>query len=128
MGKIMNFLRELTFPFSVILTILGIILIIIGGMYYIANGYITGQNIFHFIYKLGWWNAYVLIGGLIVFGFGFYYLYTYLKKSRFVRKELKTNKRSEIQGKHNELRRTVKHLPAKYQRMLQEKEDELNIK
>jgi hypothetical protein len=67
-------------------------------------------------------------GGLIVFGIGFYYLYSFLKKSRFVLKELRTNKRSEIQGKHNELRRTVKHLPKKYQKMLEDKENELNIK
>ncbi len=128
MGKITNFLRELVFPFSLILTILGIILIIIGMLYYFFNGFVSGQSSLHFIAQLGWWNAYVLIAGLIVFGIGFYYLYSYLKESRFVLKELKTNKRSEIMGKHMELRRTVKHLPSKYQKMLQEKEDELNIK
>ena len=124
----MNFLRELTFPFSLILTILGIILIIFGILGTFFQDFVSRQSSLHFIAQIGTWNAYVLIGGLIVFGFGFYYLYTYLKKSRFVRRELKTNKRSEIMGKRTELRRTVKHLPAKYQRMLQEKEDELNIK
>jgi phosphotransferase system glucose/maltose/N-acetylglucosamine-specific IIC component len=126
MGKITNFLRELVYPFSLILTILGIILIIIGLLYY-GLGSFT-QTSLPFIYQLGWWNAYVLIGGLIIFAIGFFYLYSYMKRSRFVVREMKTNKRSEIQGKRAELHRTVKHLPSKYQRMLQKKEDELNIK
>jgi len=126
MGKIVNFLREIVYPSSIILTIIGIILIIFGLLYY-GFGAFT-QSTIPFIFRLGWWNAYVLIIGLIIFGFGFYYFYSYTTKSRFVKKELKTNKRSEIQSKHQELRRTVKHLPKKYQKMLEDKEQELNIK
>jgi hypothetical protein len=126
MGKITNFLRELVFPFSLILTIIGIILIIFGTIYFWAKFLISEP--LSFINRIGEWNAYILVAGLIIFGIGVYYLYSFLKKSRFVAKELKTNKRSEIMAKHNELRRTVKHLPSKYQKMLQAKEDELNIK
>lgn len=124
MGKITNFFRELVFPFSLILTIIGIILLVIE----IPATFFSKMNPFTFVTKLGGWNDYIFIAGLIIFGIGFYYLYSFLKKSRFVVRELKTNKRSEIQGKHQELRRTVKHLPSKYARMLDQKEDELNIK
>jgi len=128
MGKITNFLREIVFPASIILTIIGLILIVFGVLYYVFRTITEVQQSLLFIYNLKDWNAYILTFGLILLGIGVYYLYSYLKKSRFVVKELKTNKRSEIMGKHAELRRTVKHLPKKYQRMLQEKEDELKIK
>lgn len=126
MGKITNFLREIIYPSSIILTIIGIIILILELIFYAH--WLATEPALKFLYDLGAWNAYVLVVGLIVFGIGVYYLWSYLSKSRFVKKELKTNKRSEIQIKHAELRRTVKQLPKKYQRMLQEKEDELNIK
>ena len=126
MGKITNFLREIVYPSSIILTIIGVIILVMELLYY-GFATFTRQSL-PSIYNLGWWNAYILVLGLIVFGIGFYYLYSYLKKSRFVKKELKTNKRSEIQGKRNELHRTVKHLPKKYMKMLEDKENELNIK
>jgi hypothetical protein len=125
MGKITNVLRELVFPLSLLLTIIGIIMIILSAGFFWLKPLVNSLS---FIMNLGEWNAYILVVGLVVFGVGVYYLYSYLKRSRFVVKEMKTNKRSEIQGKHNELRRTVKHLPSKYQKMLQAKEDELNIK
>lgn len=82
----------------------------------------------HFIYVLGIWNDYILVAGLIIFGVGVYYLYSYLNKRKFVLDELKTDKRSEILKKRSKLETTVKHLPSKYQRMLSEKEEEFNIR
>ena len=81
-----------------------------------------------FIKNLGDWNFYLVIIGLIVFAFGAYYLYIYLKNRKFVLEELQTNKRSELLKKHVELKDTVRHLPSKYRKMLKEKETELRIK
>jgi hypothetical protein len=80
------------------------------------------------IKELDQWNAFLLIAGLIVFGIGLYYLYSYLTKRKFVLDELRTNKRSELLKKHKELKGTMKHLPSKYQKMVKDKEEELNIK
>jgi putative Mn2+ efflux pump MntP len=98
------------------------------GTAYYAFREITKNPSLLFIYNLQDWNAYILVGGLIIFGIGLYYIYSYLKKRNFLLKELKTDKRSEILKKRNELKNTAKHLPSKYQRMLIDKEDELGIK
>jgi hypothetical protein len=98
------------------------------GIFYYAFQGITKNAPLTFIFELHDWNAYILVGGLIIFGTGLYYIYSYLKKRKFLLKELKTDKRSEILKKRNELKNTAKHLPSKYQRMLTDKEDELGIK
>ena len=86
------------------------------------------NSLLHFINVIGVWNDYILVAGLIIFGIGIYYLYSYLSKRKFVIDELKTDKRSEILKKRSKLETTVKHLPKKYQQMLAEKEEEFNIK
>lgn len=110
----------------------GLFLIFMGVMYYGFRDAIESPiSAFHFIYKPfgnGDFNAYFLIAGLIIFGIGVYYLYSYLSKRKFVLDELKTDKRSEITKKRSKLESTVKVLPRKYQRMLTEKEEEFNIK
>ncbi len=125
-GKITGFLREYVLGLSIICTILGCIVLVIG---------ITGMW-FQDILKsmLGFskealnWSLYILIIGLIVFAIGVYYLYSYFTTHKFVIEELKTNKRSEFLKKHVEVKQKVKHLPSKYQKMLKEKEEELQIK
>jgi type VI protein secretion system component VasK len=125
-GRITNFFRELVFPFSIILTILGLIVLIIG---------ITGnwaqdiaKDMFNFSDDiLNWW-LYFLIIGFIIFATGIWYLYSYLKNRKFILDELETNKRSELLKKHAELENTVKHMPSKYQKMLKAKEEELKIR
>ena len=125
-GRITNFFRELVFPFSIILTILGLIILIIG---------ITGnwaqdiaKDMFNFSDDiLNWW-LYFLIIGFIIFATGIWYLYSYLKNRKFILDELETNKRSELLKKHAELENTVKHMPSKYQKMLKAKEEELKIR
>lgn len=125
-GRISGFLREYVLIFSIILTILGIILLFIG---------ITGiwfqdipKNLFKFSDDILKWSLYFLIIGFIVFVAGVWYLYSFLKNRKFLLNEIKTNKRSELIKKHAELKNTVRHLPSKYQKMLEEKEEEFNIK
>ncbi len=109
-GRISGFLREHVLIFSIILTILGIILLFIG---------ITGvwfqditRNLLKFSDDLIKWSLYVLIIGFIVFVTGVWYLYSFLKNRKFILNEIKTNKRSELIKKHAELKNTVNHLPS----------------
>ena len=125
--KITGVLREYVFILSIIFTILGFIIIFIGATG-IGAPHIP-ENFFGFSDEILAWSPYILILGFVVFGwFGVYYLYSYLKNSKFVLKELKTNNRSEFLKKHSEVKLKVKHLPSKFQKMLKEKEEELNIK
>lgn len=107
--------------------IVGLFLLFMGVIFYWISGVELGFYT-DIIKELGQWNAFLLIAGLIIFGIGLYYLYSYLTKRKFVLEELRTNKRSELLKKHKELKSTVKHLPSKYQKMVKDKEEELNIK
>jgi polyferredoxin len=131
-GRIVGFLQEYILGLSILTMIPGLFFILMGIMYYGFRNVISQPTSpFHFIYQPfgnGDFNAYFLVAGLIIFGIGIYYLYSYLTKRRFVLDELKTDKRSELLKKRNKLETTVKHLPRKYQQMLSEKEEEFNIK
>jgi len=128
-GKITGFLREYIVVLSIIITVIGIFFLFMGISWYWVRSLIQPTTTpIHFIYTLGEWNAYTLVAGLLIFGIGVYYLYSFLKKRKFVMDELRTDKRSEILKKRAKLEATAKHLPSKYQRLLAEKEDELNIK
>ena len=121
-GKITNFFREFQFVFSIILTILGIIIVYIG-----VTG-IWSQDLCVLPRDYFDWSLYLLIIGFIVLFAGVWYLYNFLKNKKFILEEIDTNKRSELLKKHGELKSTVKHMPSKYQKMLKEKENELKIK
>lgn len=129
-GRITRMLREYVFMLSILLMIPGIVFIFMGIVYVFFVGIAEPTtSLLHFIYSpIGIWNDYLLVAGLIIFGIGLYYVYSYITKRNFVLDELKTDKRSEILKKRNKLEATVKHLPSKYQRMLSEKEEELNIR
>ena len=126
-GKIIGFLREYVFGLSILVMIFGFVLLLMGVIWYwfrnIQLGFYTDA-----IQNLKDGNAYLLIIGLIIFGIGVWYLYSYFKDRKFVLEELKTNKRSEFLKRHGELKDTVRYLPSKYKKMLKEKEDELRIK
>jgi len=125
-GRITNFFRELVLPFSIILTILGLIVLFIGITGNWAQG--LAKDMFNFSEDiLNWW-LYFLILGFIIFATGVWYLYSYIKNRKFILDELETNKRSELIKKHAELKNTVKHMPSKYQKMLKEIEEELKIR
>ena len=127
MKKITNFLKEIILGLSIITIIFGLILFLMGVIWFWLpdlqlDGFTTT------IAQLGNWNAYLFIAGLILILSGVYYLYSYFKNKKFLLKELKTNKRSELLKRHNQLKNTVKQLPRKYKKMLKDKEEELNIK
>ncbi|MEE9440704.1 MAG: hypothetical protein V3V27_02105 [Candidatus Thermoplasmatota archaeon] len=127
MKKITALLREYVVGLSIIIMICGFVLLIIGVLWYWFRDALENDSL-QFIHDLGDWNAYLLVGGLIIFGIGLYYIYSYITKRKFVLEEIKTNKRSEFLKKHKELKGTVKHLPSKYQKMVKDKEKELKIK
>ena len=127
MGKITAFLREVVLGLSILTIILGIIILLMGVIFYWFSGVELGFYT-DIIRDLDQWNAFLLVGGLIIFGIGVYYLYSYFNIKGFVLEELETNKRSEFLKKHKELKAKVKHLPKKYQNMVREKEEELNVK
>jgi len=128
MKKITELLREYVFGISIILTICGFFLLFMGVLWYWFNKAVLENDSLKFIRDLGEWNAYLLVGGVIIFGIGLYYIYSYITNRKFVLEEIKTNKRSEFLKKHKELKGTVKHLPSKYQKMVKDKEKELKIK
>jgi hypothetical protein len=121
-GKISGFLRELKLSLSIFLTIVGFIIFLIG----ITDFF--GVNIFNLSEDILSWSIYLLIIGFIILITGVYYLYTYLKNRKFILDELDTNKRSELIKKHSELKKAVKHMPSKYKKMLEEKEEEFKVK
>jgi hypothetical protein len=129
-GRIIGFLREYALALSILIIIPGIVFIFMGVIYLFFLSITEPATApLHFIKSpIGVWNDYILVAGLIIFGIGVYYLYSYITKRKFVLDELKTDKRSEVLKKRNKLESTVKHLPKKYQRMLDEKEDEFNIR
>ncbi|MBU0498328.1 MAG: hypothetical protein KKC68_05940 [Candidatus Thermoplasmatota archaeon] len=124
-GKLTNFLREYVFTLSILLIILGLVLLILS---ILGLQNITLGGILTSITSLNLWNAYILVFGLIILAFGIYYQHSFQKNKRFILKELETNKRSELCKRHKEIHRRIKHLPSKYQKMLSDKEKELNIK
>lgn len=128
-GRIVGFLREYILGLSILTIILGVILTLMGVVYYGFNKIEPPNFPLHFIFDpIAEWNAYALAIGLIILGIGIYYLYSYLTKRKLLLDELKTDKRSEVLKKRNKLETTVKHLPRKYQQMLSDKEEEFNIK
>jgi membrane protein implicated in regulation of membrane protease activity len=126
-GKISGFLGEYVLGLSIITTIIGLLLLFMGIVWYwfksLGLGFYTDT-----ITKLADWNAYLLIAGFVILIVGVWYLYSYIKHRKFVLKEIKTNKRSELLKKHGELEDTVKHLPSKYKKMVDEKAEELRVK
>ncbi len=121
-------MREYVFGLSIITIIIGLFLLFMGVLWFGINEIVMENSALEFIAKLENLNAYLLVAGLIIFGIGLYYLYSFLKNRKLALEELKTDKRSEFLKKHNELKSIVKYLPSKYQKMLKDKENELKIK
>ena len=125
-GKISSFFREYVLFFSVVLTVIGFIVFFIGftGIFF--------KDVLTDVMKMDEgilpWCVYLLIIGFVVLITGLWYLYSYLKNRKFILKELETNKRSEFIKKHAELKNIVKHMPSKFQKMVKEKEESLNLK
>ncbi|MEM0492547.1 MAG: hypothetical protein QXS02_01105 [Candidatus Thermoplasmatota archaeon] len=115
-------MREYSLAFSIMLLVIGLFLFFMGLFYWVA------KNLQIWLFRdIHEWNAYVLVFGLIVFGVGLYYLYLYVKRWKFINKELKTNKRSEFLKSRVEIEAMVKHLPSKYRKRVEEKKNQLGI-
>lgn len=128
-GRITRFLREYIFALSILTIIPGVFFMFMGIVFlFFLDIAKPEDSVLHFIDIIGIWNDYILVAGLIIFGMGVYYLYSFLSKRKYVLEELRTDKRSEILKKRIKLQNTVKRLPSKYQRMLLEKEEEFNIR
>ena len=131
-GKISRFLGEYVLGLSIITTLVGLFLFFMGIMWvFLNNGDKVTINLGFYtdiINILTVWNYYLLGVGFVVLIVGVWYLYSYIKHRKFVLKEIKTNKRSELLKKHGELEDTVKHLPSKYKKMVDEKAEELRVK
>jgi len=125
-GKIMGFFKELKLGLSIITTAIGLFLLFMGVIWYwfrsLKLGFYTD-----IINSLEDWNAYLFGIGFVILATGVWYLYSYIKHRKFLLKEIKTNKRSELLKKHGELEDAVKHLPSKYKKMLESKKEELRI-
>jgi hypothetical protein len=124
-GKISGFFREFVVAFSIILIIVGIFVLMLG-----ITGILEGNpmNFLNLSKDILNWGLYFLILGFLLFGTGVWYLYSFSKNRKFILEELETNKRSELIKRHTELKNVVKHLPSKYKKMLNDKEQELSIK
>ncbi len=132
-NKITDFLRNQVFILSVIITIISLVLVFMGVIWYGLRDPLTADEIplgFYTktIQDLGEWNFYILVVGLILLMIGVYYIWRYHKNKKFLLEELKTNKRSELIKSRHELEVTARHLPSKYDKMLKEKLKELKIK
>lgn len=125
-GKIAGFFREYIFGLSIVTMIVGLLVLFIGILGTWFSEYDVAQDLL--IGGVIDWCPYVLIIGLIVFGAGLYYLYSFIKNKNFVLEEIETNKRSEFLKRHSDLKDSVRYLPSKYKEMLKEKERELKIK
>lgn len=128
MKKISEILRELVVVLSILLMIIGCIFMAMGVLWYWFEDLVVKTNVLQIVEDLADWNAYILVGGVILFAFGLYYMYSFLTKRKFVLTEININKRSEFLKNHKKVKKTVKHLPVKYQKMVKEKEEELGVK
>jgi len=125
-GKIIGFLREYIFGLSIMSIVVGLPILFIGilGIWFRD----IAKDLLNLSDDVIAWGLYILILGLIIFGIGLYYLYSFIMKKKFVLEEIQTNKRSELLKRHSELKESVRYLPLKYKEMLREKEKELRIK
>jgi len=126
-SKITGFMREYVLVLSIITSIIGVLLFLMGVIRFMLPdaqlGFYTD-----IIDQLGYWTFYLILIGFIVIATGIYYIYSFFSKKKFVLEEIQTNKRSELLKRHADLKFAVKHLPSKYGKMLREKENELRIK
>jgi len=125
-GKIIGFIREYVFGLSIIIMIIGLFVIFTGvlGIWFVD----VAKDLLNFPNGIFEWCPYVLIFGLLIFGVGLYYIYSFIKNRNFVLEEIETKKRSEFIKRHGDLKDSVRYLPSKYKEMLKEKEKELKIK
>ena len=119
--------REIRFPVSIIVTFLGLVFLISSVVWIFMHEKNLG-----FLSRLarlfGDWNYYLIVIGAIFFVAGIWYTYDYIKKKNFLLEEIKTDRKSEFVRRKAELERVAKSLPKRYEKMLEEKEEELGLR
>ncbi|MFO8078231.1 MAG: hypothetical protein R6U21_06295 [Thermoplasmatota archaeon] len=121
-GKITKMMREYVLGLSILATIVGAIVTIFGVLG------ILEINILSVSSDLLVWCPYILVVGIIILLGGVWYLYDFFRNKKILLDDLQTKKRSEFLKNHAALKDAARHLPSKYQNLLEEKEKELNVK
>lgn len=123
----MKIWREIRFPVSLILTVLGFVFLLSSVIWIFLR-----ENNLGVLSKLarffGDWNYYLIVIGVIFFAAGIWYTYDYVKKKKFLLEEIKTDRKSELVKNKAKLEKIAKTLPKRYERMLIEKEEELGLR
>jgi len=125
-GKISKMMREYVLILSILSTILGAIVTIFGIIGIWMKDFLIDSLSISSDFLV--WSPYILVIGIIVLLAGIWYLYDFFRNKKILLEELQTKKRSEFLKKHVELKDAARHLPSKYQQLLEEKERELNVK
>ena len=123
----MKILREIRFPVSLLLAILGFVFTISGVVWIFLRESELGllSRLTEFF---GDWNYYLIVVGVIILFAGIWYAYDYINKKKFLLEEIKTDRKSELVKTKTKLERIAKTLPRKYEKMLIEKEEELGLR
>lgn len=123
----MKIWREIRFPLSLLIFVLGIIFFIssIAWLFFRETNLSLISDLSRFF---GDWNYYLIVVGIVLLFVGGWYSYDYIKKKRYLLEEIKTDRKSEFVKKKAELEGIVKSLPKKYERMLREKEEKLGLR
>lgn len=123
----MKIWREIRFPLSLLIFVLGIIFFIssIAWLFFRETNLSLISDLSRFF---GDWNYYLIVVGIVLLFVGGWYSYDYIKKKRYLLEEIKTDRKSEFVKKKAELEAIVKSLPKKYERMLREKEEKLGLR
>lgn len=125
-GKISKMMREYVLILSILSAILGAIVTIFGILGIWMKDLLIDSLSISSDFLV--WSPYILVIGIIVLLAGIWYLYDFFRNKKILLEELQTKKRSEFLKKHAELKDAARHLPSKYQQLLEEKERELNVK
>lgn len=123
----MKIWREIRFPVSLLLLILGLVFFLssVTWLFFRESDMGIIKNLSNLF---GQWNYYLIVAGIILISVGGWYSYDYMKKKKFLLDEIKTDRKSELVKKKTELEYIVKRLPKKYEKMLRDKEEKLGIR
>jgi len=124
--KIRQIMREYVLGLSILTTIVGAIILIFGVLGIWMKDFLT--DLVNVSNDFLIWSPYVLVVGIIILLIGVWYLFDFFRNKKILFDELQTKKRSEFLKNHASIKDATRRLPTKYQRMLKEKEKELNIK
>ncbi len=124
--KISKMMREYVVILSALSIIVGAIITIFGVLGIWMKSLLTDTLSISSDFLV--WCPYILVVGIIVLLAGIWYLYDFFRNKKILLDDLQTKKRSEFLKNHAALKDAARHLPSKYQKLLEEKEKKLNVK